>query len=459
MFLANLPLRAAVPACRSSRFSPAVFARAALLAAALAGSGATLADAGKEKLPLEELQVFVEVFGKIKSDYVDEVDDTELLQNAIQGMLAGLDPHSAYLEPDAFRDMRVNTEGRFGGLGIEVTQEDGFIKVVAPIDDTPAYAAGIQPGDIITRLDGTSVQGMSLDEAVKRMRGKPGSRIRLTIVREGVENPMEITLTRAVIRITSVKGELLENGYGYVRISSFQGNTPPALRKKIAALKKKAGGRLSGLVLDLRNNPGGVLNAAVEVSDAFLDHGAIVITRGREPDSDMNFSATPGDLLYGAPMVVLVNAGSASASEIVAGALQDHRRAVVLGTRTFGKGSVQTILPMNNGAALKMTTARYYTPSGRSIQVAGIEPDIVQENATLVKADVGRRLREGNLSRHLDNENGAGEKQSRGGKKNGKAPLHERDFLVREALNLLKGMAFVQGAGRAGKAGKGKAEK
>ncbi|MEA3291794.1 MAG: S41 family peptidase [Pseudomonadota bacterium] len=425
----------------------AAIAGAGLALGVILGGGAQ-ADTRENSLPLEDLQVFAEVFGKIKSDYVDEVEDSQLLQDAIQGMLAGLDPHSAFLEPDAFKDMRISTEGKFGGLGIEVTMEDGFIRVVAPIDDTPAYEAGLQPGDIITRLDDTSVQGMALDDAVKMMRGKPGSKIRLTIVREGVDNPFDVTLKRAVIKLTSIKGELLEDGYAYIRVSSFQSNTTPALRKKIASLKKKAGGRLSGLVLDLRNNPGGVLNSAVEVSDAFLSRGVIVTTRGRQGDSDLSFTATPGDLVDDAPMVVLVNAGSASASEIVAGALQDHRRAVVMGTKTFGKGSVQTILPMNNGAALKMTTARYYTPSNRSIQATGIEPDIVQENGTLVKTNEGRRLREADLSRHLSNENGGRDSKRKRKRDNGKKPLQDKDFQVREALNLLKGMSIVHAGGK-----------
>ncbi|HFE32809.1 MAG TPA: S41 family peptidase, partial [Gammaproteobacteria bacterium] len=334
------------------------------------------AQHGAAPLPLNELRTFTEVFARIKKDYVEPVSDKELLENAIRGMLSGLDPHSSYLDPDSFKDLQVGTTGEFGGLGIEVGMEDGFVKVISPIDDTPAQRAGVKAGDLVIRLDEKPVKGMTLRDAVNIMRGKVGSKITLTIIREGEEKPLKITITRAIIKVKSVRQRNLEDGFGYLRISQFQSHTGENLADAIDKLKEENGGKLKGLVLDLRNNPGGVLNAAVEVSDAFLDKGLIVYTKGRIRDSDMKFNATPRTLLDGAPLVVLVNGGSASASEIVAGALQDHKRALIVGTRTFGKGSVQTILPLNNNTALKLTTARYYTPSGRSIQAEGIEPDI-----------------------------------------------------------------------------------
>ena len=354
-------------------------------------------------LPLNELRSFTEVFSRIKSDYVEPVEDKKLLEDAVQGMLAGLDPHSAYLDADSFKDMRVETEGQFGGLGIEVTMENGFVKVVSPIEDTPAARAGVKPGDLIIRLDDKAVKGLTLTEAVRFMRGKPGSDITLTIVREGATKPLKITLTRAVIKIQSVKSRMLESGFGYVRVTQFQAGTDKGLAEALKKLETENKGTLRGMILDLRNNPGGVLNSAVGVSDAFLDKGLIVYTEGRVADSKMKLSATPGDLLNGAPMVVLINGGSASASEIVAGALQDHKRAVIMGTKSFGKGSVQTIIPVSNGAALKITTARYYTPSGRSIQASGIVPDIVTEEARITKSEAGDRLREADLARHLEN--------------------------------------------------------
>ncbi|MDO8706281.1 MAG: S41 family peptidase, partial [Sulfuricaulis sp.] len=318
-------------------------------------------------LPLDELRTFTEVFSRIKSDYVEPVEDKKLLEDSVQGMLSGLDPHSAYLDAQSFKDMRVETEGLFGGLGIEVTMENGFIKVVSPIEDTPAARAGVKPGDLVIRLDDKAVKGLTLTEAVRIMRGKPGTDITLTIVREGESKPLKLTLTRAVIKIQSVKNRILEPGFGYVRITQFQAGTDKGLAEAIKKLEVENKGNLRGMILDLRNNPGGVLNSAVGVSDTFLDSGLIVYTEGRVTDSKMKLSATPGDLLNGAPIVVLINGGSASASEIVAGALQDHKRAVIMGTKSFGKGSVQTIIPISNGAALKITTARYYTPSGRSI--------------------------------------------------------------------------------------------
>ncbi|MBS1269631.1 MAG: putative CtpA-like serine protease [Gammaproteobacteria bacterium] len=398
-------------------------------------------------LPYEELKAFSEVFERIKSDFVDEVDDKQLLEDAIQGMLSGLDPHSTYLDPESFKELRIGTSGEFGGLGIEVTMENGFVKVVTPIDDTPAQRAGLQPGDVITRLDDKSVKDMSLSEAVEIMRGEPETDIKLTVIREGEAKPLEFVITRAVIKITSVKARMLEEGYGYVRVTQFQNGTTDSLRRSLGNLKEQAGGELKGLVLDLRNNPGGVLDAAVSVSDTFLKDGLIVSTKGRVSNSRFTFTAKPSDYLDGTPIVVLVNGGSASASEIVAGALQDHNRGVVMGTQTFGKGSVQTILPMDNGAALKLTTARYYTPDDRSIQASGIEPDVIVENLEVRRGesgDTGTLLRESDLPGHLKNDNNGKESEPEATMESS-LPSLEQDFQLREALNLLKGINIIQG--------------
>lgn len=430
-----------------------------LLLGVFVGAGVTfdmtvMADREQGKaaatLPIDELRTFTEVYARIKSDYVEPVDDKKLLDEAIQGMLAGLDPHSSYLDADSFRDVRVETEGQFGGLGIEVTMENGFVKVVSPIEDTPAAQAGLKPGDLIIRLDEKAVKGMSLSEAVRLMRGKPGTDIVLTVVREGNSKPLTFTVTRAIIKIQSVKQRLLEPGYGYVRITQFQSGTTNALNAAVKKLEGENKGPLKGLVLDLRNNPGGVLNAAVGVSDAFIDKGLIVYTEGRVADSKLKFSATPGDIVSGAPMVVLVNGGSASASEIVAGALQDHKRAIIMGTKTFGKGSVQTIVPVSNGAALKLTTARYYTPNGRSIQASGIVPDILTEEAKITLADnSGTRLREADLAHHLENPNvpetATGDSAAKPANKAAKkSKSGGEDYQLQEALNLLKGVAIFQ---------------
>ncbi|MDX5411282.1 MAG: S41 family peptidase, partial [Thauera sp.] len=351
-------------------------------------------------------------------------------------------------DQEQFKELQVGTSGEFGGLGIEVGMEDGFVKVIAPIDDTPAQRAGVQAGDLIIRLDDTPVKGMTLNEAVKIMRGKPGTDIVLTIVREGLEKPLKLTITRAVIKVKSVRQRVIEPGFGYVRISQFQATTADNLVEAVDALKKE--GKLRGLILDLRNNPGGVLNGAVAVSDAFLDKGLIVYTEGRIADSRLRFNATPDDIVDGAPLVVLVNQGSASASEIVAGALQDHRRAIVVGTRSFGKGSVQTIVPLNNGTAVKLTTARYYTPNGRSIQAEGIVPDIELENVRLTEADTAfEAVKEADLSRHLQNGNanggdGPAKPKTNDSDKEPKESLAQSDYQLYEALNLLKGLAIQQ---------------
>ena len=403
-------------------------------------------ESAQATLPVEELRTFSDVFGRIKNDYVESVEDKELLENAIRGMLTGLDPHSSYLDVDQFKELQVGTSGQFGGLGIEVGMEDGFVKVIAPIDDTPAQRAGVQAGDLVIRLDDTPVKGMSLSDAVKIMRGEPGTDIELTIVREGLDKPLQVTITRDIIKVKSVKRRTLEPGYGYLRISQFQSKTADYLEDAIRDLKKENEDNLKGLVLDLRNNPGGVLNGAVAVSDAFLTKGLIVYTEGRIDDSRLRFNATPDDLLNGKPIVVLVNQGSASASEIVAGALQDHKRAIILGSKTFGKGSVQTILPLSGGTALKLTTARYFTPSGRSIQAEGITPDIELESLKVAAVEKSLDpLSEADLSGHLDNGNG---KKGKGGKKadedEDNGDLAQSDYQLYEALNMLKGLSILQ---------------
>src|SRR6478672_3609833 len=363
-------------------------------------------------LPVDDLRLFSEVFGRIKSDYVEPVEDRKLLKEAINGMLTGLDPHSAFLDQEAYRDLQVGTQGEFGGLGIEVGTEDGFVKVITPIEDTPAYRAGVQAGDLIIKLDEVSLKGISLSDAVKRMRGKPNTEVKLTVLRKGEPQPLEIMVRRDVIRVKSVKAKMLEPGYGMIRITQFQEHTGENLVAAINDLYKQANGDMKGLVLDLRLNPGGLLNSAVAVSAAFLPKNALVVyTDGRTEDSKMRLTAVKENYVRGAfkddyltklpasvktiPMVVLVNGASASASEIVAGALQDHHRAVILGTQTFGKGSVQTVLPLGNGTAIKLTTARYYTPNGRSIQAKGIVPDITLEDGTAT--DAALKMREADL--------------------------------------------------------------
>ncbi|MCH8504098.1 MAG: S41 family peptidase [Ectothiorhodospiraceae bacterium] len=410
----------------------------------MGGPGAVPAgqQTGVAELPLEELRTLSEVFSRIKADYVEELDDSQLLEDAVRGMLQGLDPHSSYLSQREFRELQEGTSGQFGGLGIEIGQENGFVKVIAPIDDTPAQRAGIRAGDLIIRLDGKPTRDMSLNEAVSMMRGEPGTDIVLTIVRDGEDGPFDVTLTRDVIRVTSVRSRMLEDGYGYVRISQFQSRTGSSLQDAVRKLRQEAGGSLQGLVLDLRNNPGGVLQAAVSVSDAFLTEGEIVYTQGRLEQAQMRFSANPNDVLDGAPMVVLINGGSASASEIVAGALQDHRRAIIMGSESFGKGSVQSIVPLQNGGAVKLTTARYYTPSGRSIQAEGIVPDIKLDRLRVTRDEDSRsgEVSERDLSRHLESGAPAPERDER------TESLASSDFALFEALNLLKGLNILQGS-------------
>ncbi len=454
-----------------------------LIGAALTLNYSANAEREPAALPIEDLRAFSEIFGKIKSDYVEPVEDKKLITEAINGMLSGLDPHSAYLDNEAFKELQVGTQGEFGGLGIEVGMEDGFVKVVSPIEDTPAYKAGVKSGDLVIKLDDTPVKGMTLNDAVKRMRGKPGTDITLTIIRKGEVKPLTITLTRAVIKIKSVKHKLLEAGFGYVRITQFQEHTGENLVTALKDLSEQNKGGLKGLVLDLRNDPGGLLNTAVSVSGAFLKPNDLVVyTDGRTEDAKMRLTNArenylrPGEVDYlktlpawvkTVPLVVLVNGGSASASEIVAGALQDHKRALVIGTQSFGKGSVQTILPLNNGTAIKLTTARYFTPGGRSIQAKGITPDIIVEDATVSAGESGRmEVREADLDRHLSNGNGEESSKSpaqkddkasedaqkndksKGGK--GRSPLEpgeivsKSDYQINQALILLKGVNLLQ---------------
>ena len=434
-------------------------------------------------LPIEELRTFAEVYSAIKQGYVEPVEDKKMIANAISGMLGNLDPHSTYLDADAFKDLQVGTQGEFGGLGIEVGMEDGLVKVVSPIEDTPAYRAGIKSGDLIFKLDETPVKGLTLSDAVKKMRGKPKTPIKLSIIRKGETKPIEITLIREVIKVQSVKSKLTEPGYGWVRVTQFQENTVAELAKHISGLYKT--GKLNGLVLDLRNDPGGLLNGAIGVSAAFLPPDAkVVSTDGRTPDAKQEYLARSRDYLRGTredpllslpvevkkvPMVVLVNAGSASASEIVAGALQDHKRAVIMGTQTFGKGSVQTVLPLPGNSAIKLTTARYYTPEGRSIQAKGIVPDITVEESANGNGSASPRLREADLERHLNNDRDK-ETPKEVAKDAGKAPVKpakpegkdknkdeaddempqrleyatKADNQFQQAVNLLKGMQIMQ---------------
>jgi carboxyl-terminal processing protease len=410
----------------------------------------TASDKGKSGsgLPLQELRTFVEVFNAVERNYVEPVSDDKLLEYAIKGMVSNLDPHSDYLPPESFKEMQEHTTGEFGGLGMEVSMDkDGFVKVVAPIDDTPAQKAGIRAGDLIIKIDDKPVKGMTLTEAVKLMRGKPGTEVTLTIVRKGEDKPLVIKLKRAIIKVKSVKQKLLGEGFGYVRISQFQVRTGSEMVEAIEKLEEKNGAPLKGLVLDLRNNPGGVLTAAVQVSDAFLNKGLVVYTKGRNEDAQMKFEARRGDVMDGRPIVVLVNEGSASASEIVSGALQDHRRALVAGRKTFGKGSVQTLMPLSNGAAIKLTTARYYTPSGRSIQAEGIVPDVVIPRLKVQKVEENDPLEihEADLKGHLDHKDDKPAKQKKADAERAEIKkLLDKDYELYEALNLLKGMSLVQ---------------
>ncbi len=421
-----------------------------------------VAERSAAPLPIDELRSFTEVYGRVKNDYVEAVDDKELIEEAINGMLSGLDPHSAYLNEEAFKEMKVGTQGEFGGLGIEVSMEDGFVKVVAPIEDTPAWNAGLKSGDLIIKLDESNVKGMTLNDAVKLMRGKPGTDIILTIVRKGEPQPQTITVTRDIIQIQSVKYRMLEEDYAYFRVTQFQEHTGEKLGQAIEKLFAENEGPMKGMILDLRNDPGGLLTASIGVSAAFLQKDKLVVyTEGRTNDARMRMYARPefyargpkGDYLANVPeaaktvpMVVLVNGGSASASEIVAGALQDHRRAVIMGTQTFGKGSVQTILPLGNGTAIKLTTARYFTPSGQSIQAKGITPDIIVEDATIETKESSPLMRkEADLKNRLDNPQGGDGSEAQEVETTDASASSEEpaDYQLGQALNLLKGLQIL----------------
>ena len=398
---------------------------------------ASTQDQGAETY--KQVKLFGDVFERVRADYVEEVSDQELIESAIRGMLASLDPHSSYLDPKSFQDMRVQTKGEFGGLGIEVTMENGLVKVVSPIDDTPAFRAGVQAGDLISHLDGEPVLGLTLAEAVEKMRGPVNTDLVLTLRRPNRES-FDVTITRAVITVQSVRSRL-EDDVGYLRLTAFNEQTSPGLEQAVNRLSEQAAGTLKGYVLDLRNNPGGLLDQAIAVSDAFLNAGEIVSTRGRHPDDAQRYNAREGDLANGLPIIVLINGGSASASEIVAGALQDHGRAVIMGTRSFGKGSVQTIIPLSGSGAMRLTTSRYYTPSGRSIQATGIEPDIEVEQARLEPLDSVVSRREEDLRGALSNERS----EEGDSTPDGAADEEEiEDYQLSRAIDLLQGLSLFQ---------------
>lgn len=412
-----------------------------------------LAQAGSSDT-FRQLKLFGDVFERVRAEYVEEVSDQTLIEAAINGMLTSLDPHSGYLDTDKYRDMQVQTRGEFGGLGIEVTMENGLVKVVSPIDETPAAKAGIASGDLITHIDGEAVMGLTLSEAVEKMRGPVDSQIDLRLLRQGRDEPFEVSLNRAIIKISPVRARL-ENDVAYVRLTTFNEQTASEMRDKFEELKQQAGGKLTGLVLDLRNNPGGLLDQAVAVTDAFLDKGEIVSTRGRRSDSIQRFNSRPGDITERLPMVVLINGGSASASEIVAGALQDQRRAIVMGTPSFGKGSVQTIMPLSGNGAIRLTTARYYTPAGTSIQAKGIVPDIEVHQANIEQLDDTPDRREADLRGRLLNDQDSGSEPGREGQvsESGEPPTEGEDYQLSRALDLLRGISLYEGRALAGSRG------
>jgi carboxyl-terminal processing protease len=395
----------------------------------------------KSSLPIDDLRLFSEVFHQIKSTYVNEVSDQQLIEYAIQGMLNNLDPHSAYLNKADFADLKESASGEFAGIGIEITTENGFMKVVSPIDDTPASRAGIQAGDIIVKINNTVIKSLSADEGTNLMRGEKGSPVTITIARENENKPIELTLVRDIIKVKSVKTEILEKQWGYIRISQFQEQTGAEAKQQLQKMLNDSYNQLQGLIIDLRNNPGGILGSAIDVADLFLTNGLIVYTKGKNKESQESYNATPESFMKDKPIIVLINAGSASASEIVAGALQDQKRALIAGTTSFGKGSVQIILELPNDRGMKLTTARYYTPSGRSIQAEGIKPDIEIENASLTKTpDDNLTIKEANLTKHLENTNTV--KQADNPKP--KALNLDDDYQLHETLNLLKAMSLAR---------------
>lgn len=402
---------------------------------------ADAAEAEPGKLPLDELRTFADVFNQIRTRYVEEVDDSTLLEYAVKGMLMGLDPHSAYLTRDAFEKLQDVTSGEFTGLGLEVGMEDGYVKVISPIDGSPAAEAGLMSGDVILKLDQTPLQGVSLNEAIIKMRGDKGTKIELLVGRPGTTQPFEVIIIRDTIKVASVRQRILEEGYGYIRVSQFQKRTGRDVAQSLEKLTTE--NQLKGLVLDLRNNPGGILQASVDVSDVFLDGGTVVYTEGRAEDSKVHHNAKTGDASNGIPVVVLINGGSASASEIVAGALQDHARAVIMGTDSFGKGSVQTIMPLSESRAIKLTTARYFTPNGRSIQALGIVPDILVERAEMTAIKSSKRVTEANLSRHLDNKEEKKDRDKAELSRQAANELISSDNQLYEALTLLKGLNIL----------------
>jgi carboxyl-terminal processing protease len=422
-----------------------------LLAFAMLAAGSTMVSLARSRsasAPSSEiyrqLDLFGEVLERVRADYVEKPEDAKLIESAINGMFMALDPHSSYLNPKQLRDMQVQTQGEFGGLGIEVTMENGVIKVVAPLDDTPAAKAGIMSGDLIIALNKEQIQGLTLQEAVDKMRGPVNSPITLTVVRDGVDDPFDVKMTRDVIHIKPVKYNT-EDDVGYIHITSFNEQTTGDLQKAVEDLRKEIGPKLKGYLIDLRNNPGGLLDQAVSVSDAFLDQGAIVLTKGRNLEQTQRANARPGDITDGKKLVVLINGGSASASEIVAGALQDQHRATILGTRSFGKGSVQTIIPLGSNGALKLTTARYYTPSGRSIQAKGIEPDAVVEEELPddLKKAAEKAQNEANLRGHLKGEDEEDDTQEEGGSSSYVPPEKDKDIQLHYGLDLLRGIKSV----------------
>ena len=421
-------------------------------------AGPLLAQEAAKPSVYEQLDLFGVVFERIRSQYVEEVDEGELIEAAINGMLTSLDPHSSFLPPRDFEDMQVDTRGEFGGLGIEVTQEEGFIKVITPMDGTPAYEAGVEAGDFITAVDGENLLGLSLEEAVELMRGPVGSDVLITVMREGLEDPIDISITRDTIKLTASRVRA-EGDSLVLRVATFNEQTMPQLREGLEEALEEAGGLegINGVVLDLRNNPGGLLTAAVQLSDAFMERGEVVSTRGRDPEDGDRYNATAGDLIEGLPMVVLINGGSASASEIVAGALQDHRRAVVVGTKSFGKGSVQTIMPVQGDGAIRLTTSRYYTPSGRSIQALGISPDIVVQQPPRVPALEGEeaeetpdrpRRSESSLRGSLSNDSLTDDQQEQVREEQEAAEeaakLRDEDYQLAYAIDILKGLSAIE---------------
>lgn len=410
-------------------------------------------------IPVQDIQRFANVIAQIKQFYIEPIQDKALFNNAIKGMLTNLDPHSSFLDTNDLRDLKTFTTGEFGGIGIEVMPENGFIKVISPLDDTPASKAGIKAGDLIVRIDNKLVKDMTIEQAINLIRGKKGTQVNISLIRKGETKPLNLTLTREVVKVQAVKSRLLENGYGYIRIAFFQQSVKPDLDKAIEKLQQESGGQLNGLILDLRNNPGGLLDSAVSVADEFLDsqklknNKLIVYTKGRIPGQDLQANATTGDSTNGTPMVVLINQGSASASEIVAGALQDHKRAIILGVKSFGKGSVQTVIPIDNESAIKLTTALYYTPSGRSIQAKGIQPDVVVADlkipksstqditiAPIEEADLENHLSNGNKNKEATEVNKTQQDEAQEKINKTERDLARQDFQLYEALNLLKGL-------------------